>query len=233
MNKSKDHSPINLKNINNNNISIKLANPIKKQKRKQIKHHTPTDAEIQEALSNLEYNDQAYTTQISHGGSISYGSGGNLQLPQPHAILNRSEPEPELYKTNATLKFHPEETPQDLQKSITESLQPYLKQYSQDRNKTDTQFKQLKDYLTDHQFMTKLPATEFVNPISTSPPETIQPINEPIKISKPRGRPPKIKPGVVIRSDRNEGIPDDETFIKTHKVKKSAVVSKKSQESEL
>jgi len=103
----RDHSPVKIHN--ENNISIKIANPeTKKIKRKSKPRHEPTLEEIEDSLNNLEYSDQAITSQTAP----SYGSGGSIQLPiyhnqNPYALMNQ-QTEPSVYPPYHTLKFRPE-----------------------------------------------------------------------------------------------------------------------------
>jgi len=105
----RDHSPVKIHN--ENNISIKIANPETKKVKRKSKpkpKYEPTLDEIDDALNNLEYSDQAITSQTTP----SYGSGGSIQLPvyhnqNPYALMNQ-QTEPNIYPSYHTLKFRPE-----------------------------------------------------------------------------------------------------------------------------
>jgi len=104
----RDHSPVKIHN--ENNISIKIANPEPKKKTKSRPKpkYEPSLEEIEDSLNNLEYSDQAITSQTAP----SYGSGGSIQLPvyhnqNPYALMNQ-QTEPNIYPPYHTLKFRPE-----------------------------------------------------------------------------------------------------------------------------
>jgi len=129
----RDHSPIRVNN--ENNINIKIANPeAKKTKRKFKPKHEPTLDEIDDALNNLEYSDQAITSQTAP----SYGSGGSIQLPvyhnqNPYALMNQ-QTEASIYPYYNTLKFKPEysKTIQDIPNN--NSSGPIIEEIEDDAN---------------------------------------------------------------------------------------------------
>jgi len=135
----RDHSPINIRN--ENHINIKIPQPDKPKRKASKPKVTPSLAEIENVLNNLEYNDQAITTQ--HGG-IPTVSGGSIVLPnynKPEQSFN-SLSQPDI-NTNKTISFTPEEIYNYFE---TKLLKNKSNENSQSQDLTNTE---IKDHLSN------------------------------------------------------------------------------------